>query len=219
MPTPLFLRVLVAALCWSLLAGCDQQAADPAIPTPATPAQASAPEPPKPAWPPADRAGSGVAHWYLLAPDGAGFEMRFPLEPESKQADQYTVAGGIRNQMFVAVTPEGGAYSLGISEKPAGAVQQIETSAEFDEVRDKLVAKLKGKLIREKAETLQGHEGRSLLITGQGPQGESLIRVRLLRAGFKTYQAMTAHPIDRDQGIDAMAFLNSLRIAPAPAAP
>lgn len=185
----------------------DSQTSAPDAVTPAVQAKQAPAVPTQPEPKVADPAG-----WVVLAPPGMGFRAAMPAAPQSREEQHKTAQGTIDTTVWMAVTPDGAAFSVGVARMPKSFSEVLTPRAEFDDVRTKLLVKVAGKLIAEKNEELFGHPGRSFSLFGQGPKGESLFRVRLLRVGQRTYQLMTIHAKQEDLSAGANAFFQSFAL-------
>ncbi len=204
---PPWTRIGLLVLLTTLIGwvGCDKgEQAD--APAPAeSDKSATEPKPPAPAPTPEG--------WSVLEPPGLGFRVAMPAAPQSRKDQHKTSQGTVDTTVWMAVTPAGAAYSIGVAEMPAAMADVLTPKAEFDDIRTKLQVKVGGKLVAEKNDALFGHPGRSFSLLGQGPKGESLIRVRLVRVGHRTFQLMTVHAKQEDMNADANAFFQSFSLS------
>jgi hypothetical protein len=150
------------------------------------------------------------AGWRVFTSKEGAFTVALPGKPaESKQRVQ-TATATLEVYLFVVDAKDDGAFVVSYCDLPADEVKAGTESKRLDLARDGAVSNARGKLRGEKEIKLDGYPGRDLDIeTDKGQR----IRMRIVAAKQRLYQAMAMGAPLFAQSKDATVFLDSLRLS------
>ncbi len=153
--------------------------------------------------------------WYVLSSSSAGFEILMPTEPKKQQKKEDTDNGLVTTTAYLSIK-DNAAYSVVVTNMPLRVANGIDPEKEFDDTVKKLQKKISGTILKQKSEEMNGNKSMTFSMSGTGPFGKTLYRVKLLRVGQNTIQLMTAHPMSEDMASDALRFFNSFKLEQTP---
>ncbi len=148
--------------------------------------------------------------WRVFTCKEGAFTVALPGTPAQSKQRVLTAAAKLEVHLFVIETKDDGAFVVSYCDLPANKVKPGSEQKRLDLARDGAVNNARGKLLGEKECKLDGFPGRELDIeTDQGQR----IRMRIVAAKQRLYQAMAMGPALFTQGKDAALFLDSLRLS------
>lgn len=147
----------------------------------------------------------GSAQQYSSQADG--FSVWFPIKPTSENR---TSSNGIEIKNYSATS---GYFSANVA---INEIPNVELSADvlsllYDQTRDSLIAKFKGKLVSDNAISLSGQNGRNLVISANSTVGTLRLANRLFIVGNLLYQISAVTPAKNPQIATVNKFLNSFK--------
>jgi hypothetical protein len=155
---------------------------------------------------PAENLPSG---WRVFTSKEGGFTVALPGKPVESKQRVATATATLDVYLFVADAKDDGAYIVSYSDLPAADVKPGTEAKRLDLARDGAVSNAGGKLRSEKEIKLDGFPGRELDIETEKGQR---IRMRIVAAKQRLYQAMVMGAPLFTQSKDTTLFLDSLRL-------
>jgi hypothetical protein len=150
------------------------------------------------------------AGWRVFTSKEGAFSAALPGTPSESKQRVLTAAAALDVHLFVVDTKDDGALVVSYCDLPADDVKPGNEQKRLDLARDGAVTNARGKLQSEKGYKLDGCPGRELQI--EADKGLR-IRMRIIVAKQRLYQAMAMGPARFTQGKDAALFLDSLRLS------
>ncbi len=152
-----------------------------------------------------------MSAWYSLKNPSAGFEILLPTEPRKKEKREITDSGLVTTTAYLSIMNKA-AYSVVVTNMPLAIATGIDPDKEFEDSVEKLKKKISGKVVKQKSQNIDGNKSRIFTMIGDGPNGQTIYRVKIIRVGQNTIQLMTAHPQKMDFANDAKSFFDSFKL-------
>ena len=150
------------------------------------------------------------AGWSVFTSKEGSFAVALPGTPVQSKQRVPTAAANLEVFLFIVETKYETAFVVSYCDLPAVEVKAGSEQQRLDLARVGAVANARGKLRSEKKIELDGYPGRDLDIeTDKGMR----IRLRMVAAKQRLYQAMAMGPALFAQSKDATLFLDSLRLS------
>jgi hypothetical protein len=142
--------------------------------------------------------------WQELKPRNGGFSVAMPgqartqtLNTKGSPLTTYTVGTRL------------GSFAVGVSEPDPNQAQNARPEIVFDRLRDAQVKPVKGKVMEERKETIDGHPGREIRIE---TDKKVWIRTRFYLVDKKLYQLTMTGPQEWVVGKEADHFFDSFKL-------
>ncbi len=150
-----------------------------------------------------------LAPWRVFTSKEGGFAVALPGSPSETKQRVRTATGHLDVYLYVVEGPDDAAYVVSYSDLPPEDVKAGAEQKRLDFAREGAIDNARGKLRSEKPITVDGFPGRDLLIE---TDKDLAIRMRIVVARRRLYQAMAMGTGRFIQSKDAAQFLDSLRL-------
>jgi hypothetical protein len=151
-------------------------------------------------------AGCQQPTWKEFSSAGGAFSVLMPGTPTEQVRTADTASGPINAHMFL-VEQGDVVYTVAYSDYPDTVVQEGTSNLILDGARDGAVAKVQGALLSDTIVSVDGHQGRELIIEAAG--GKVTIQTRLVIVRRRFYQVMVITPKEKALSEDVNKFLDS----------
>ena len=155
--------------------------------------------------------------WYLFESTPFGFKVEFPAKPIEKTKPLNTLAGDLTMNMFEYIAPKESTdlnlvYMASYIEYPADidGNDKEKQKALCRKAVDDVVAKLKGKLIKETIITIDGYEGVEARI--EYKDNTEVLKMRMYLVHNKLYMLETMTKMEKDNNKSISKFMNSFHL-------
>lgn len=142
-----------------------------------------------------------------FSPEGSGFTVEMPCDPEQQSTTIETPAGSIKLIVYLCRTSDR-AYLAGYSDYPL-ADMKGKVEPFLDGAREGALKSGNNRLISERSISLDGRPGRELHM--EAPNGLRL-RVRMILAGNRLYQVGVVSPKIDAESPETGKYLDSFRL-------
>jgi hypothetical protein len=150
----------------------------------------------------------GQSQWKTVSPEGGGFSISMPGTPKPMQQSVNTAAATIK--VYVNLLDLGStAYTVMYSDYPADVIAQSNPQTMFNNARDNMLKNQSGKLLNERAISLNGHPGKELKVS---LPNNIIMIARMYLVKQRLYQAIAGTSPDRQSSPDINRFLDSMKL-------
>jgi hypothetical protein len=150
------------------------------------------------------------AVWKEFTSKDGGFVVTMPGTPKEDKKNRRTASGPVELVLYIVERKqEETVFVAGYCELPEAVVKGATADKRMEYARRRVLADIKGKLLKEKKITLGTHPGRELHI---GIEGGGVVRQRLFAVKDKLYQLLVVGPKAKALSKDSDRFMDSFKL-------
>ena len=151
--------------------------------------------------------GCSLFAWKEFKSTKGQFSLQVPGTPKEQKETVKTQAGDIDLHLFLLEQKEI-AYMVGYSDYPEPLIKQAEPEAILDGARNGAVSNVNGKLLSERAVSLEGHKGREIKVKTE----KGVIKARIFLVEARLYQLMTVTAKEKTFAENTKRFFDSFKL-------